>query len=171
MDNLVRNTTNLLAESEKLKVIHLSITRTDSTVPSAIAYLTFLSTPITLRMWEDLPNFAHLLHLFQIPTLQKLRIPAMRCTNFPVPEELYRRGTSIVTHLTFVGCGWVTRALFHVIAWPKDPQVLHFDLDDPKSKEILPSVPISARTSMRSCMIYGRAKGTCKISDFPSMTV
>lgn len=89
MDNLVRNTTDLLAESEKLKVIHLSITHKDSTVPSAVAYLTSLSTPITLRMEEDLPDFAHLLRLFQIPTLRKLRILAMRCTDSSVPEELH----------------------------------------------------------------------------------
>lgn len=128
LNELVKETANLLAESAVLKNLHLSIPRLDSLVPFGVDRLNSLDIPITDCLYND-PNFAKVLRLFQIPSLREVGLLQMLRLNCTVPEHCRQPGTSNVTSLRFVQCGPVSPEIAHLLSWPKDLQVLDFAID------------------------------------------
>lgn len=129
LNDLVRDTANLLAEATTLQSLHLSIPLLDSSVPFALTRLDSLTIPITDCLHND-PNFAAILRLFQIPTLKHVQLDHMLRLNVQIPEEYCQSETSNVTHLVFAECGPVHKEIAHLLRWPKELQTLEFQIGE-----------------------------------------
>ncbi|OJD39877.1 f-box domain-containing protein [Diplodia corticola] len=129
LNELVRETAALLAGSAVLRNLHLSIPRLDSTVPFGVPdRLTSLDIPVTDCLHND-PDFSALLRLFQIPSLRRVRLLQMLRLTCDVPDRCRQPGTSNVTSLSFSQCGPVSPEIAHLLSWPKQLQVLCFEMD------------------------------------------
>lgn len=127
LDELVKDTACLLSTSTKLRTLHLTVPRLDSTIPFLVPRITSLRIPITGCIHDD-PDFFKLLAFFQIPSLRYVILDSMLRPNCVVPEKCRKPRTSNVTELEFVKCGPISKEISDLLSWPRDLQKLCFSV-------------------------------------------
>lgn len=124
---LVREAAMLLSQSVALKNLHLSI-HLGSDVPFAVPRLNSLSILLDDESYMKPAEFPALFDLFQIPTLDRMEINSMHTHNSGtgplIPETCHRPRISNITQLRLTQCQIIDGQFSHLLAWPKDLQVL-----------------------------------------------
>ncbi|KAF1356339.1 hypothetical protein BDV97DRAFT_341576 [Delphinella strobiligena] len=135
LNDLVRDTANLVSQSSKLRFLHLSLPHIHSSVPFHVDRIDSLKIPITGCEHEtNDPGFATLLKLFQIPLLHRIELDSMLRLCCVVPQSCRQPGTSDVKEIKFIECGPISEELIDLLRWPKDLQSLEFDVAYPVSE-------------------------------------